>query len=100
MSKKGFGKAALKALAERLAASKKVSKEEQLDIFQRVPNRTELRMKGLNITQRTGTPFARLVGYRLTPASLYTLVAVHARGSDGKLRKFVIPRERFERGDS
>jgi len=64
-----------------------------------LPNRQNMRGKGIGITQKYGRPFGRLTGFKLAPSSFHTLVAVHSTGSDGKLRKFVVSRERFENKD-
>jgi hypothetical protein len=63
---------------------------------QTVPNRGELRMRGINITNRMGKPFGRLTKFRLTPCSLQTLIAIHQVMPDGRTRKIVVPRSRFE----
>lgn len=62
---------------------------------QTVPNRSELRSKGINVTPK-GKPFGRLTRFRLTPCSLQTLIAIHQVMPDGRTRKIVVPRSRFE----
>jgi len=81
--------------AAEVSKQKKDQKEKQAKA--QVPNRVELRSKGLNMTRATGMGFARVSSAKKTPASLYTLVAIHQPLADGTVRKMVIPRENFER---
>jgi hypothetical protein len=59
--------------------------------------RAKLRRKGFNITKRTGNGFARIPsGAKLAPPSFETLVAIHQELPDGRIRKFVVSRDRVD----
>lgn len=100
----------LAAMAEkqvyRQALKDGVSKEEAAkDRSSVLPNRQGMRHKGIGVTQKYGRPFGRLTGYRLTPASFYTMIAIHqpqfsiySQEPIG-VRKMVVPRDRFENKD-
>jgi len=64
-----------------------------------VPNRKMLRRKKINLSRAANNQYARPIRRGpQPPASLYALVAVHVRDESGRtLRKFVIPKEQFER---
>jgi hypothetical protein len=62
-----------------------------------LPNRTEARNKKINLTRSSGQGHARVSHAKKTPASFYTLVAVHQRMPDGTVKKVVIPRDKLIR---
>lgn len=66
------------------------------DFFSTVPNRTVLRRGKLNMARLSGKGHARCSHAKKTPASLYTLIAIHQTLPNGTVRKIVVPRDRFE----
>jgi hypothetical protein len=66
------------------------------DFFKVVPNRLTLRKSGLNTVRSTGKGHARCSRAKKTPASLYTLVAIHQRMPNGTIRKLIVPRSSIE----
>jgi hypothetical protein len=63
-----------------------------------VPNRSQLRRRGINVTRRMGRTHARVrSGAKLTPASFFTLVQIRQPIVDGigrttGYKKLVVPR--------
>lgn len=62
-----------------------------------LPNRTTLRKKDINVTRTSGQGHARVSHAKKTPASFFTLVAVHQSMPNGTTKKVVIPRDRLFR---
>lgn len=66
-----------------------------------VPNRERLRAQGINKATLSGQPFARVTsGTRPAPASFHTLIAIHQMRGDGKIVKFVIPRDKLDKEEA
>lgn len=65
-----------------------------------IPNRKDMRKAGINRLS-TNKPFSRVTsGTRLTPASLYTMIAIHQVKPNGTVVKFVIPRTMLNEGET
>lgn len=62
-----------------------------------VPNRKELRGRGINVTRRMGKSHARISGKRKTPASFHSLINIPVRNSNGEVvKRIVVPRSMTE----
>jgi len=93
-----WGQRLKQQLFERLAV--KAKKSDSPNFETPVPNRRELRRKGLNRSQKVGNGFARPTRYKLTPAELHTHVSIPIRNSDGEItRRIIVPRAMLENKD-
>jgi hypothetical protein len=92
------GWANFKNVKEFLENLGKGPKKDSEDHSMTIPNRRDLRTKGIGVTQRTGKPYARLTGRaRMLPASLERYVAIRRLEEDGKTVTIVMPKAYFER---
>jgi hypothetical protein len=85
-------------LASILRRAEKKEKRPDANVL---PNRAHLRRRGINVTRRMGKPFGRLTRYKMSPASIETLAALHVQDATGKVvRKMVVPRDKVDFGGS
>lgn len=84
-------------IASLVRVAERKAKADEKDKY--LPNRTDMRRRGLNINRR-GQGHARISGAKKTPASFHTLVSIPLRNSNGDfVRRVVVPRSMMEKKD-